>query len=197
MAERDHLDEREHTPGVSHEGSDVSFRGLLIALVALIVTAFVLHVVLWWMFDYFASRDLPGGIKPSPLVVEQGGEEKEGLEPEQKGMKPLSPWSVRQFQELPPEPRIEGIIPRIQPQAELEASIRARAQSYGWVDREKNLVHIPVDEAMKLLEGKLPSRSSKADAPARDRLLIPPTDSNSGRIYEIEPQQVREERDNP
>ncbi len=40
-----------------------------------------------------------------------------------------------------------------------------RLNSYGWTDREKNLIHIPIDKAMKLtLEQKLPVRKMEPAA---------------------------------
>jgi hypothetical protein len=47
-----------------------------------------------------------------------------------------------------------------------------RLAGYGWVDREKGLVHIPIEEAMKKLAGHLPARDGKdvnefLDAPSR------------------------------
>lgn len=54
----------------------------------------------------------------------------------------------RAAREIPP-PRLQ-----VDPQIDLEA-LRAqqaeRLSSYGWVDRERNIVHIPIDEAMDRL----------------------------------------------
>jgi hypothetical protein len=36
--------------------------------------------------------------------------------------------------------------------AAIEGPERARLESYGWVNRERGLVHIPVSRAMKILE---------------------------------------------
>jgi hypothetical protein len=64
-------------------------------------------------------------------------------------------------------PRLE-----IEPGRELKALRReeeARLNSYGWVDREKGLAHIPIDRAIEILAEKgLPTRPSKA-RPQQDR----------------------------
>jgi hypothetical protein len=49
--------------------------------------------------------------------------------------------------------------------------------NHGWVDQEKGIVRIPIEDAMRLLVGKLPSRS-----PGEMSELEQPSDSNSGRF---------------
>lgn len=50
---------------------------------------------------------------------------------------------------LPPEPRLE-IYPA-QNFPGLHATQQAGLNSYGWVDRQKGIVHIPVEQAMELI----------------------------------------------
>lgn len=53
---------------------------------------------------------------------------------------------------LPPGPMLQT-----DPSADLrafDAAERARLESYGWVDRSKGIVHIPIDAAMKELAQK-------------------------------------------
>ncbi len=77
---------------------------------------------------------------------------------------------------LPPEPRLQT-----QPREELQ---RMRADedrvldSYGWVDAQRGVVRIPIEQAMALtVEQGLPARAGGApDAPASG-----PDKSNSGR----------------
>jgi hypothetical protein len=38
--------------------------------------------------------------------------------------------------------------------AAVEGPEKAKLDSYGWVDRKKGIVHIPVDRAVKILEGR-------------------------------------------
>jgi hypothetical protein len=58
---------------------------------------------------------------------------------------------------LPPEPRLE-----VQPHQDLKSFCDEQLNmlnSYGWVDRRKGIVHIPIERAMdKLLEQGLPAR---------------------------------------
>lgn len=66
-------------------------------------------------------------------------------------------------QPLPPEPRLQ-----VAPSADLEelrAEEDARLSSYGWIDREQQVVHIPIDRAMDiLLEKGLPVRDQAGEA---------------------------------
>jgi len=59
-----------------------------------------------------------------------------------------------QRQRLPPEPRLEQV-DRMktwgEPTPPLYAEEEQRLDSYGWVNKEKQIVHIPIERAMKLL----------------------------------------------
>jgi hypothetical protein len=52
-------------------------------------------------------------------------------------------------QRAPPEPRLQ-----VAPKADLERlriTERAQLESYGWVDRDRGITHIPIERAMTLL----------------------------------------------
>ena len=51
---------------------------------------------------------------------------------------------------LPAEPRLEGIEMMSVSGAAASAANEDRLQKYGWVDREKKIVHIPIQRAMEL-----------------------------------------------
>lgn len=63
-----------------------------------------------------------------------------------------------------PPPRLQ-----INPQGDLREFLLprlARLRSYGWVDREAGIVHIPIEQAMRLVEERgLPRWQAPADAP--------------------------------
>jgi hypothetical protein len=52
---------------------------------------------------------------------------------------------------------ISGSVQRLleseQPQQRLQARENARLRSYGWVDRDGGVVHIPIEKAMELVAG--------------------------------------------
>jgi len=120
-------------PDVAHEHSDVSVRGILLFTVVLFAFIVVTFVLVWWLFDYFAAREMRADRPLLPLV------------------------SSRPSGSLPPEPRLQ-VSPSQDMQA-MRAAEDARLNSYGWVDQQAGIVRIPIDRAMQLLaERGLPAR---------------------------------------
>jgi hypothetical protein len=122
-------------PEVRHETSDVNIRAILGFGAALALVAVVVHVLLWLLFMYFQSREASGAARLLPLAVEQQNR-------------------------LPAEPRLQT-----NPRQDL-SDLRTREDqvlgSYGWVDKERGIVRIPIDEAMRLtVERGLPARGEQ------------------------------------
>jgi hypothetical protein len=131
-----HADEASN-PTVHHETSDINLRGVLAFAVGLAVTAAVIHFAVWVLFAYFNTR--------------------EGLP-----VTPQYPLAVGQQNRLPPEPRLQTD-PR-QDLKNLRADEDTILDGYGWVDRNNQVVRIPIDQAMKLtLERGLPARPEAHD----------------------------------
>ncbi len=133
----------------AREESDVSIRGLAkfgVALVGLIVTA---NLLVWGAFTYFktnAERAQP----PAPPMF--------------KG------------NQLPPEPRLQGA-PGHQASA-LEDILEMRQRedkilgSYGWINQQNGVVHIPIEDAKRLIvergtAGVLVEAPQKAPKPGK------------------------------
>jgi hypothetical protein len=77
--------------------------------------------------------------------------------------RPVSPLVDRTQPRMPPEPRLQTT-PELDLQAYLAEEHR-RVASYGWVDEQQGIVHIPVDRSMELLlEQGLPSRPVRVPA---------------------------------
>jgi hypothetical protein len=125
-------------PTVRHETSDINLRGVLAFAVGLAVTAIVVHFAVWVLFVYFNGRE---GVKVTPQY----------------------PLAVGQGDRTPPEPRLQTN-PR-QALRDLRAAEDKTLNGYGWVDRNNGIVHIPIDQAMKLtLERGLPARQEAHDS---------------------------------
>lgn len=120
-------------PEVSHERSDVSTGGILRFALVLASAAVVIHVALYLLLLYYNAT--------APMAL------------------PFS--SAQGKQEPSPEPRL-----RVAPRADLSEMRRAEDQaldSYGWVDRDKNIVRIPIAESIeRLAEKGLPVRKQPA-----------------------------------
>jgi hypothetical protein len=122
-------------PEVSHETADVDVRGILRFGAALALVAVVIHIALYGLLFYY--------------------------EQPQDGRDTLAP-SARIKAEPPPEPRL-----RVAPRSDLVEMRRAEDQilnSYGWVDREKNMARIPIERAMEIIVKQgLPVRKQGAE----------------------------------
>jgi hypothetical protein len=83
---------------------------------------------------------------------------------------------------LPPEPRLQA-----EPKVELKdlrADEEAILSSYGWVNPDKGIVRIPIDQAIDIVAKKgLPSKPSPTGLDNEGYRMIP-EDSSSGRTRE-------------
>lgn len=121
-------------PTVHHEESDVNIRGVFgFALGLLIVGGFIFFLV-WVLFSFFARQASRTVMPEYPLAVQQGNR-------------------------VPPEPRLQTN-PR-QDLSDLHAQEDSILNSYGWVDKNADVVRIPIDQAMKLaVQRGLPARQA-------------------------------------
>jgi hypothetical protein len=122
-----------HHDDVGHEASDVNVRGIVQFGVGLLVLGAVIYLVVWVFFGFLSGR--------ASRASEQLA----------------YPLAAGQEDRVPPEPRLQT-----NPRAdlrELRESEDKRLDSYGWVDRNAGIVHIPIDDAIKLtLQRGLPAR---------------------------------------
>jgi hypothetical protein len=147
-------------PGSGHEHTDARARVIAKFGLWLVVSAVIIHVGIIFMFNMFAAQRA------------------ETAEPE-------FPLATGQEQRLPSGPRLQ----RFPANEVYEFQLRERAEldNYGWIDRNAGTVHIPIDQAMRLVveRGLVPSRpqpdAAAAPAPAAD---VIPADSSAGRTME-------------
>jgi hypothetical protein len=122
-------------PLVHHEESDVNIRAILGFGLGLFVVAVIVHLAVWGLFRFFEARESVKVAAEYPLAISQGDRQ-------------------------PPEPRLQTA-PR-QDLQDLRASEDAILNGYGWVDKNRGIVRIPIEEAMRLtLERGLPAREFK------------------------------------
>lgn len=101
---------------------DVNFSGVMKAGILLLVVAAVVHLGLWGVFGFLEKREANQDPKPSPMF--------------QKDQRPPSP-------QLQVNPRKDY--------DNLVANETEILNSYGWVNAERGIVRIPIEEAMKLV----------------------------------------------
>jgi hypothetical protein len=115
-----------------HEDRDVSFRPIVIASLGLAAMILVAVVAMRLLFVYNLDRAAEMSEPANPLAVASGPR-------------------------LPPEPRL---LPHpVEQLRQLRAEENVTLESYGWVDRSKGIVRIPIERAMELVAQKgLPKR---------------------------------------
>jgi hypothetical protein len=140
-----------------HEHTDASVRLIVRFAIWLAASAIGVHVLMWLMFGFFYEQRLERQTVEFPLAVGQG-------------------------RRLPPEPRLQA-----DPESELyrfRLQEDVRLRSYGWVDQNEGIVHIPITEAMRLtVERGLPSRPG-AEAEETEPPGSMPSDASAGRVME-------------
>jgi hypothetical protein len=134
MPEHSHVPPRDN-PDVAHARSDVNVRLILVFGIALLMAALLIHAGLYWLLEYYNE--------PPPPTARVG--------PAASAQDPS-----------PPAPRLQ-VAPRAD-MANLRAAEEKELQTYGWVDREKKVIRIPIDRAMQLIaERGLPARKEVQD----------------------------------
>jgi hypothetical protein len=142
-----------------YERRDTNWRLVLKLLAGLTLATAAIVYLLWVLF---ASLEQRSGNKPV-----------------------LSAQRTPEVPIIPPEPRLQ-LSPR-KDMEEMRAQEDAILNSYGWVDRARGQVRIPIARAMELtLAEGLPVRPQQATS-ARDRMTSFAADSASGRFIERRP----------
>ena len=149
------------TEGSGHEHTDANVWMIVQFAIWLIVSAVVVHFLMYGMFYLFADQRVPKTEAEFPLAKDQ--------EPR-----------------LPAGPRLQRF--PANEIYEFRTNENERLNNYGWVDRNAGTVHIPIADAMRLtVERGLPSRAQAAP-PADATQEVPPgmmpQDSSSGRTLE-------------
>jgi hypothetical protein len=148
---------KETPPGAEYEHTDANVLVVVKFALWLAVIAVVIHIGLGFMYQMMIEQAKDASPIEYPLAASSGAR-------------------------LPPQPRLQQF-PRNEIY-EFRTAEEQRLDSYGWVNKEAGVVHIPVSEAMRLtLERGLPSRPPDSAQPAETPGMMP-SDSSSGRVME-------------
>jgi|GEM_PF-1862947 len=142
----------EQLRGMGHEGDNLRVGRIALVAVALTLSVAVVLLALGGVFAAFANRALQADASVPQLA---------------------------QTAQLPLAPRLQ-IAPAAD-LANLRATEQARLDSYGWIDQQAGIVHIPIDRAMELIVQRgLPARSpgSTSGTPAAQPTSVPGTGQN-------------------
>ena len=146
-------------PGAGYEHTDADVGVMVKFAFWLAVSAILVHVGLGGMYA---------------LMVKQASEAPES--------RPY-PIAVDLAPRLPAAPQLQAM-----PENEMyEFRLKENADlhSYGWVDKDAGIVHIPIEDGMRLmLERGLPTRDSATAPQAGGQAGMMPSDASSGRVLE-------------
>jgi hypothetical protein len=148
---------RETPPGSTYEHTDANVWVIVRFLFWLAISAVIIHVGLGLLYALLIERAEETGEARYPLVATQ--EER-----------------------LPPTPRLQQFPAK--EVYEFRVGEEAFLEGYGWMNKEAGIVHIPIEDAMRLMvERGLPSRSP-ADGAAVETPGMMPSDASAGRVME-------------
>ena len=148
---------RQTPPGSTYEHTDANVWIIVRFLFWLAISAVLIHVGLGLLYALLIERAEETGDPRYPLVAAQG-------------------------QRLPPTPRLQQFPTK--EVYEFRVGEEAFLEGYGWMNKEAGIVHIPIEDAMRLMvERGLPSRSP-ADGAAVETPGMMPSDASAGRVME-------------
>jgi hypothetical protein len=133
--------------GVRYEPRDLGGRGIIVFLVMLVVSGAVLCAIVWGYYDYRLKH-----LAEEPPVT---GTQMIAAAPA------MQPDPTKRF----PKPTLQP--DDVADMNKMLANEKLILNSYGWVDQKAGVVHIPIDEAMKVLAQQgLPTRPAPQLLPA-------------------------------
>lgn len=122
-----------HGDDIGFEHQDLSSRPIFGFLISLAIFGVLTYYVLWGMFHFLDAYNRRHQAPTNPMVKVE------------EDTRIVTPATIQQF----PEPRLED-----DERTELNGFRLHEEQqlnSYGWVDQNAGVVHIPIEQAMKLI----------------------------------------------
>lgn len=147
----------ETPPGATYEHTDATIGIIVKFLFWLVVSAVAIHIGLGLMYALLIDRAMETGQLRYPLAAAQG-------------------------ERLPPAPRLQQ-----NPRNELydyRRDEQGLLEGYGWMNKDEGVVHIPIEEAMRLTVARGALSSGAGDNGQRETPGLMPTDSSAGRVVE-------------
>ena len=133
-------------PSPGHEISDVSVRAVVWFVVGLILAGGALHLLSHGLFVTLLAYETRANQSTFPLADEERGES-----PNNPGLEGIKKMQARSEAGRPS--------PYVHPE-DLEPSKQPALNEFAWVDRNKGIVRIPIDQAKRIVLEKnlLPAR---------------------------------------
>ena len=132
-----------HNGDVEYEHEDLGTHGVFVFMIVLVVTGFVSYFIIDGMYKFLDKYAKSQMVSASPLV------------------KPVDPMSRVYTQDEMDKTFKDNGAPMLETNemGQFRGFLldqEDQLNSYGWVDEKAGVAHIPITEAMKLTEGKIP-----------------------------------------
>jgi hypothetical protein len=149
-------------PQISFERKDVNIVQITGFGIGLLIAFMVTVFAMYALFAYFASR-------------------------EDKVNPPNPPAMMSERPEMAPLPRLQP--EPLQELKQLRDNEEMLLMSYGWVDQNKGIVHIPIDQAIGIVAGNIAAQKGLAvkvspAGSANEGFRMIPSDASGGRTLE-------------
>jgi hypothetical protein len=141
-----HLQEVRH-PETAYDRSDLSARGVVSFLIGLAITLVLIHIIGWGFFRYFSHNRLSAAPRSAAIVTPANQTGKMG-DPTLRFPAPV----------LQPDPTAD--------MNKFRAAEEEQLNTYGWVDKNAGIVHIPIERAIDLV--------AQQGLPTRPQPVLPP-----------------------
>ena len=151
-------------PETHHESSDVPIRPLFVFIVIFIVFAIVSHIALWFLYKAFVSSERKRMDPPATAVTKPA----DAAVPKNQPL--LQPFPTGN---VPPQRNTP-----VSDLADMRAAEDRVLHNYGWVDRQKGIVHIPIERAKELMAARLAIQAVTAPATA----TVPASPAPAGNV---------------
>ena len=134
MTESNRKQDEVENPETRYERRDLSPHGVLLFLVGLAVVSVLIYFVLWGFYGYLNSFRQQRVHKPAVP-----------LETVHDNLNPPTGEVVRHF----PEPRLQAN--EVGDMSKFRAQEEEILNTYGWVDQQAGVAHIPIEQAIDVL----------------------------------------------
>ena len=127
-------------PETAHEHSDVPVRPLFWFVIGFIIFAVISHFALYFLYKAFVKGERSRMDPPQTQVSRPANADV----PQNQPLLQPFPREVEPFLQTP-----------VTDLHDMRAAEEKVLRNYGWVDKQNGVVHIPIDEAKKLLAARM------------------------------------------
>jgi hypothetical protein len=143
-------------PETHHEGSDVPVRPLWWALALFVIFAAITHIVLYFMYQWMVKAEQKRMDPPQTAVARPANA---GVPQNQPLLQPFPTVPATETTATVAYPYQNTPVTDLQA---MRANEERVLKNYGWVDKQRGIVRIPIEEAKELMAAKIAVESQRS-----------------------------------